>query len=423
MAQSPNFNFIGNVTLGSKSCELPLAELRPNYDSILFAYGATEDRKLDIPGEELSGIYSARAFVGWYNGLPEYADLDPRLDSSEDAVIIGQGNVALDVARTLLSPLERLKKTDITSKALEQLAESRVKRLTVVGRRGPLQAPYTTKEVRELLSLPGVSFTAIDQKLLPAADTRLPRQLDRLAKVLQKGSSVSGSTSQKYWALKYMLSPARFEPSTSDVHAVGSVTFDKMHFSAPAVKDDIDQIRNMRVERAKSGAQENINTGLVFRSIGYRAEPIDGLEDIGVPFDTKLGIMPNDLYGRVMSPQLGPGGLSAGHVPGMYCAGWVKRGPTGVIATTMDDAFVSADIMIRDWQNAVPFIDADRDTAEHVRPGWSGLQGIASRLGIRRISWSDWEVIDKEEKRRGQSLGKDREKCKSVAEMLAVLDT
>lgn len=140
VAESPNFNFIGNLAIGTEPGSLPLTELAPHYHAILFAYGASKDRTLGIPGEDtLRGIYSARAFVGWYNGLPEYANLAPNLQNGESAIIIGQGNVALDVARILLSDVDTLRKTDITENALEVLARNRVKNVRVVGRRGPMQ--------------------------------------------------------------------------------------------------------------------------------------------------------------------------------------------------------------------------------------------------------------------------------------------
>ena len=140
VASSPRFTFIGNIAIGK---DLPLADLSPHYTAILFAYGATKDRKLGIPGEDnLKGIYSARDFVGWYNGLPEHETLAPDLESGEEAVILGQGNVALDVARTLLSDVDKLQKTDITDYALDTLSRSRVKRVRVVGRRGPMQVCF-----------------------------------------------------------------------------------------------------------------------------------------------------------------------------------------------------------------------------------------------------------------------------------------
>jgi adrenodoxin-NADP+ reductase len=140
VAESPNFNFVGNISIGNQAGALPLATLVPHYDAILFAYGASKDKTLGIPGEDtLKGIYSARAFVGWYNGLPEYADLKPDLTQGEEAVVVGQGNVALDVARILLQDPDVLSSTDITQNAIDTLQKSKVKRVRVVGRRGPLQ--------------------------------------------------------------------------------------------------------------------------------------------------------------------------------------------------------------------------------------------------------------------------------------------
>jgi adrenodoxin-NADP+ reductase len=140
VANSPRFNFVGNISIGNHSKALPLKSILPHYDAILFAYGASRDRTLGVPGEDtLKGIYSARAFVGWYNGLPEYADLEPNLGAGDEAVVIGQGNVALDVARILLQDPDILSTTDITEKAVEILRKSRVKRVRVVGRRGPMQ--------------------------------------------------------------------------------------------------------------------------------------------------------------------------------------------------------------------------------------------------------------------------------------------
>jgi len=146
------------VAIGTEKGQLPLTCVAPHYDAVLFAYGASRDKKLGIPGEDLKGVVSARAFVGWYNGLPEYADLDPDLTKGDTAVVIGQGNVALDVTRILLAPLDELRKTDLTERAIEALSKSKVENVKVIGRRGPLQAPYTIKELRELMHLPGVAF-------------------------------------------------------------------------------------------------------------------------------------------------------------------------------------------------------------------------------------------------------------------------
>lgn len=160
---------------------------------------------------------------------------------------------------------------------------------------------------------------------------------------------------------------------------------------------------------------------VAFRSIGYKSAALAGLSDIGVLFDSKLGIIPNDVYGRVMSPSLGPGNLTAGHVPGLYCAGWVKRGPTGVIASTMEDAFTSADVVVRDWTDGVPFLGHE-EGANGERRGWDALKEKVEARGVRPVGWKEWQVIDKAERERGSEKGKPREKFGSVEEMLGALD-
>ncbi|KAI4754299.1 nucleotide-binding domain-containing protein [Aureobasidium sp. EXF-3400] len=422
VASHPSFTFIGNTTIGSSPSSLPLSSIAPHYNAMLFSYGASQDRKLGIPGEDLNGVVSARAFVGWYNGLPEYANLNPALDSSDEAVVIGQGNVALDVARVLLSPLDRLRHTDMTEAALETLSKSRVRRVRVVGRRGPLQAPYTIKEVRELMQLPDVSFNTPDPSLLPKEAKKLPRPLMRIAQVIEKGSATSIVEAKRQWELHYMRSPIAFQQDPSNPGTLGSVLFDETEFTqdpSSVPLSDLDALRSMRVRTKEPNNQQTLTTNLAFRSVGYQSEPLEGFEDLGIPFDRKMGIIPNDLYGRVLSPDRGPGALGAGHVPGMYAAGWVKRGPTGVIASTMQDAFTSADIVAKDWADGVTFIG---DHHSSPRAGWDEVKKEAEKRGIRSINWQDWLKIDAEEKKRGQAKGKEREKCHSVEEMLKILD-
>jgi adrenodoxin-NADP+ reductase len=336
--------------------------------------------------------------------------------------VIGQGNVALDVARVLLSPLDRLRHTDMTEAALETLSKSRVRRVRVVGRRGPLQAPYTIKEVRELMQLPGVSFHTPDPSLLPTEPKKLPRPLMRIAQVIEKGSATSVTEAKRQWELHYMRSPVAFEQDPSNPGTLGSVIFDETQFTADPSSiplNDMDALRSMRVKTKEPNTQQTLTTNLAFRSVGYQSEPIEGFEELGIPFDRKMGIIPNDLYGRVLSPDRGPGVLGAGHVPGMYAAGWVKRGPTGVIASTMADAFTSADIIAKDWADGVTFIGP-----HHASPkaGWNEVKKEAEKRNIRSIDWQDWLKIDAEEKKRGQAKGKEREKCHSVEEMLKILD-
>ncbi|CBX99075.1 hypothetical protein LEMA_P083140.1 [Plenodomus lingam JN3] len=328
VAQSPRFNYIGNVRVGP---DVELTQMRPHYDAMLFSYGASEDRKLGIPGEDLPGVYSAREFVGWYNGLPEFQGLEPNLTAGEQAVVIGQGNVALDVARILLSPVDKLARTDIAEQAIQTLSESKVRSVRIVGRRGPLQVAFTAKEARELMHIPSVAFEPIDRSFYPR-DMKLPRVQKRIGDILLKGSDATLQETPRSWALEFLKAP-KVMHSTSN--HLSSIAFTKQQFAI----DPMDPAARV----IPTDEEAMMDASLAFRSVGYKSTALPGLSDIGVPFDNKMGIIPNDIYGRIISPSLGPGELTAGHVPGLYCAGWVKRGPTGVIASTMQDAFTSAD--------------------------------------------------------------------------------
>ncbi|KXT17678.1 hypothetical protein AC579_9036 [Pseudocercospora musae] len=425
VAKYPGFTYIGNVPIGDAPLRLPLPSITPHYDAVLFAYGASKDKKLGVPGEDLKGVHSARAFVGWYNGLPEYAHLHPDLQSGDTAIVLGQGNVALDVTRILLMPLEELRKTDISEHAVEALSKSKVRDVKIIGRRGPLQAPYTIKELRELTNIQDVAFVPPPEgwdELIQIERTKLPRQLKRIVEVLEKGSKTPIEKASKAWQLGYLRSPIEFlSENSTDLAAVG---FEQMEYVQP-LKDYLTgdperSLNALRAAKVKATGQKSMITGaLAFRSIGYESEALPGMDALGVPFDTKKGIIPNDRYGRILSPDRGPGGLTAGHVPGMYCAGWVKRGPTGVIASTLDDAFTTADIIVKDWKDGVRF----NEGGDHTRK--AGLEGVKKAIaerGIRSVSWQDWGKIDAEEIRRGKEKGKEREKCRSVQEMLRILD-
>ncbi|KAI5368368.1 putative ferredoxin-NADP+ reductase, adrenodoxin-type, FAD/NAD(P)-binding domain superfamily [Septoria linicola] len=427
VAQYPGFNYIGNVPIGDEPNHLPLTSLAPHYDAVLFAYGASKDKKLNLPGEDLKNVLSARAFVGWYNGLPEHADLNPDLQAGETAIVIGQGNVALDVTRMLLMDLKELRKTDIAEHAVEALSRSKVRDVKVVGRRGPLQAPYTIKELRELLNLPGVGFVPPPEgweELVQVERKKLPRQLKRISELLEKGSKTPIERAETAWQLGYLRSPIEF--LSGDGHALDAVGFETTEYVAPPPtcvvpgepEMTLNALRSLQVKSAEPPKRTSITASLAFRSIGYESEPISGMERLGVPFDAKRGIIPNDRHGRILSPDLGPGGLTAGHVPGMYCAGWVKRGPTGVIASTLDDAFTSADVIVSDWHKNVNFHDGVGEDKQ----GWEEVKKIADQRGMRPINWQDWGIIDAEEVRRGQAKGKEREKCRTVEDMLKILD-
>ncbi|KAL4893141.1 NADPH-adrenodoxin reductase Arh1 [Aspergillus ambiguus] len=426
VAASSRFNFIGNVELGEK---LPLQTLKPHYDAIMFSYGAPKDKELGIPGEKaVKNVYSAREFVGWYNGLPEHRDLEPDLTAGEDAVIVGQGNVALDVARILLSDVDALRKTDIADYALDALAGSKVKRVRVVGRRGPMQAAFTIKELRELLQLPSVSFDPIPRDLFPPEDvmSALPRAQKRLVQLLAKGSTNDPASATKAWSLDFLLSPECLNWSPVHPYRLSHVRFSRNELDPSDPYLPSSKVTPKYLSSGKP-AQVDLPANNFFRSVGYKSLPLPGLEDLGVPFDARRGVIPNDGFGRVTTPtntgdnERLPDGSIISHLPGLYCAGWVKRGPTGVIATTMTDAFTTADAISADLANLKGNGSLLNSPGNSTGLGWEGVRPEAEKLGVRATTWQDWERIDAAERELGSQKGKLRAKFGRVQEMLNVL--
>jgi adrenodoxin-NADP+ reductase len=398
VAKSTNFTFIGNVNLGH---DIPLPLLAKHYDVVVFAYGASKDRELGLEGEDRPHVYSARAFVGWYNGLPEYRDLNPDLSAGENAIVVGQGNVALDVTRILLENIDILRKTDITSHALEVLAKSTIKHVRVVGRRGPLQAAFTIKEVRELMQLPDVNFKPITSTLLPTDLSTLPRPKRRLLELLKKGSPLKPAAS-KSWSLDFLLSPTSLDYSSS--HLTG-LTFTRNILTDPSSPTS-----------AVTATSEHmsLSASTLFRSIGYKAEPLPGMSSIGAEFDQRSGTVAHDGSGRIphvdVTENSNPKAL-----PLLYCSGWAKRGPTGVIASTMNDAFETAEAIVHDWRAAYT------SNPREQKHGWEAVREEAKDLNS--VHWEGWEKIDKVEREEGAALGKPREKKGTVRGMLAAART
>ncbi|POR36631.1 NADPH:adrenodoxin oxidoreductase, mitochondrial [Tolypocladium paradoxum] len=418
IASSPNFRFVGNVSVGrpghaAEHCIVRLESLMRHYDSILMAYGASEDKKLGIPGEStLSGIYSARQFVGWYNGLPDCAGLEPELARGDEAVIIGQGNVALDVARILLEDIDVLRKTDIAEHALAQLAKSRVRRVHVVGRRGPMQAAFTIKEVRELMKLADVAFHPVDRSLVPQDLKALPRASRRLMEVVLKGSPASlQPRASKSWSLDSCLSPKLFLGHRDTPTAVASTEFDVTSLEAPF---------DPQSRVATTGRTLILPSDVVFRSVGYKSVALPGFAEAGIQFDGRRGVVSNDGLGRAMRlvSDGNAAGAAAQQVPGMYCAGWVKRGPTGVIASTMQDAFATGDAIVQDWLSGARFLRCD---PSHRAGGWEAVAREAGPSAALSVSWDQWRKIDGAERGRGRRVGKEREKFTSTVDMLSAV--
>lgn len=265
------------------------------------------------------------------------------------------------------------------------------------------------------MKIPSVAFHDIDRSFYPTEIKKLPRVQKRTAEVLLKGSTATPGEVERSWALDFLRAPSSLNTQAGSNH-LSSVTFRKQQFVPDA--DPFDP--SARVQPIEE--EVTVPASLAFRSVGYKSTAMPGLSDLGVPFDAKLGIIPNDIYGRVISPDAGPGSLTAGHLAGLYCAGWVKRGPTGVIASTMQDAFTSADVIAHDWSNKVPFLNDISGDNKSTHLGWDGVKAEVEARGVRPLSWTDWKRIDEAERARGQAKGKEREKFPSVEEMLEALD-
>lgn len=388
IAESPQFNFIGNVAVGR---DISIEELRRSYHALIFTCGAESDRKLGIPGEELPGSYTATEFVGWYNGHPDYRDRQFDL-SHENAVIIGQGNVAADVSRILAKNPDELRHTDIASHALKALADSRIRNIYVVGRRGPAQAKFTSKELKEFGEL-----AICDPCIEPGELILNPESKAELEDKTNAGSRKVYELFSQFSALAATSKPRRchFTFLKSPIEIQGDGRVEKIVFEKNSLSGS-----PMNQSARGTGETMELEAGIVFRSIGYRGVPISG-----VPFDQKRGVFPND-KGRIT----GDDGMP---VPQLYTAGWIKRGPTGIIGTNRADSVATVEALLQDI--------ALLDTGD-VKEGSEGIYALLSDRKIRHVCFPEWKKIDQQEIDRGSGLSKPREKFTSVKEMLAVLD-
>ncbi|XP_057681193.1 NADPH:adrenodoxin oxidoreductase, mitochondrial [Corythoichthys intestinalis] len=390
-AKHARCRFYGNVNVGK---DVSVQELRQAYHAVILSYGAEGNRRMGIPGEDLTGVYSAKDFVGWYNGLPSCRELSPDL-SCETAVILGQGNVALDVARILLSPIDILKKTDITQSALEALMESKVCRVLIVGRRGPMQVACTIKELREMVKLPGTRPEMLQKDFVGVSEalSDLPRPRKRLTELMLK-TAVELPTEEegerrakcsRSWGLRFFRSPVRVLPNSdgTGIEAI-RLAVNKLEGSGEAARAVL------------TDELEDVTCGLVISSIGYKSLHIDP----AVPFDPDKAIVPNQM-GRVQQ------------APGLYCSGWLKTGPTGVIATTMNNSFDTAKSLMEDLDSGILDTSAAKSGAQNITT-------LLEKRGVIPVTFSDWEKIDHLETRRGESIGKPREKLLTVEAMLQV---
>jgi len=385
IALSPAFRFLGNVAVGR---DISVPELQSCYHAVLFACGAQTDRLLGVPGEHLPGSHAATEFVGWYNGHPDYQDL--AFDLSHDtAMVIGQGNVAMDVCRILAKTPDELRHTDIAAHALEVLAESKVRDIYLVGRRGPAQVKFTHPELRELGGLaecdpvvdPG------DLILAPASQQELADRGNRATlksyEVLQAFAARPPPTRRRRCHIVFQKSP---------LELIGDGRLQRVLLMRNRLAGEPGhQIAE------PTGEVEQVDCGVLFRSIGYRGVAIPG-----VPFDARRGVIPNR-DGRVVD-----GGAI---VSGLYVSGWIKRGPSGIIGTNREDSVLTVNALLADLASldVGPKPDTDKASA------------LLRQRGVRVIGYGDWQQIDAAELRRGQAVGKPREKFTRLQEMLDVL--
>lgn len=244
----------------------------------------------------------------------------------------------------------------------------------------------------------------------PQSLTHTPRPRKRILDLLRKGSTASVASAMKSWSLDFCQSPVSFNPASSGSQHLGSLTVERTEVDS----------QDPDAKARATGELSKLTASLAFRSIGYKSEALPGFNHLGIPFDTRRGLIPN-IGGRVV---VNTGGLKhptedVNIMPGVYCTGWVQRGPTGVIATTMTEAFDNADSIVEDWQLRRPFMQLDK---HDVVSGWAAIKGAALRNGCRPVSWADWKRIDAVERERGRLVGKPRLKFTKVEDMLAVLD-
>jgi len=392
VAASPRFRFYGGVEFGK---DVTLADLKALYHQIVYCTGAQTDRRMGIPGEDLTGSHPATEFVAWYNGHPDYRDCAFDL-SQESVAVVGVGNVAADVVRILCRTPEELATTDIADYALEALRKSRVRDVYLLGRRGPAQAAFTNPEVRELGELADADITAIPQEveLDPLSRVAVERSQDRatLKKVemLREYARRAPTGKSRRLVLRFLVSPVEL---ISD--GAGRVAAMRL------VRNELYATSTGALQPRATDRFEELPVGLVFRSVGYRGVPLPG-----VPFNESWGVILND-KGRVLDPD------TKLPIVGEYAAGWIKRGPTGVIGTNKPDAAETVECMFEDLARGA--------VLEPTRPEAAAAEALVRQRQPNYVSYTDWLKLNEIEVARGRAQGRPRVKLTSVEEMLAAL--
>jgi ferredoxin/flavodoxin---NADP+ reductase len=406
-AAHPRFRYFGNITFGE---HVSREDLLAHYHAIVYATGSPSDRPLGIPGEELPGSHAATEFVGWYNGHPDHTHLEFDLTTgsgsgagSERAVVIGNGNVALDVARMLVLAPEELAPTDTADHALEVLAASRVKEVVILGRRGPAQAAFTNPELLELGELADADVIVDEAELeraLAVNDSAAEEDITsrRNVEILRSYAARPPKGRHKRIVLRFLLSPAAFLP---DEHGrLGAVEL---------VRNELVPSPKGGLRAAATDERETIPASLAFRAIGYRGIPLPG-----VPFDERAATIPNEA-GRVVDAN------SRTPLAGEYVVGWIKRGPSGVIGTNKKDAQETVDAMLADLALSSNGASAspERERA-HVpdEPDAAAVEALLRSRQPELVSYSGWEAIDRRERALGEPVGRPRVKLTRIEELL-----
>jgi ferredoxin--NADP+ reductase len=383
IASRPGFRFLGNVEVGRDVTQDELAAL---YDAVVYAVGSQSDRRLGIPGEDLPGSWAATEFVAWYNGHPDFQALEFDL-SHERAVVIGNGNVALDVARMLALTADELAPTDTTDAAIEAITSSGIREILVLGRRGPVQAAWTPAELQELGELAGADVLVDAEEL--ELDDASAAELEAGSNIVQRNVEILRGFAGADPAGKERVVRLRFR--VSPVAVLGEERVEALEIVGNVLEPD----GRGSVRAVPTEEREVIQCGIVFRSVGYRGVPL-----AGVPHDERSGTIPND-GGRVVDGDGRP-------IPGLYCAGWIKRGPTGVIGTNKKDAAETVELLLEDAR-------AGR------LPGRSGgtIDDLLAVRGVEVVTYAGWEAIDAVERGSGEAQGRPRVKLCSWEELLA----
>lgn len=392
VAAHPRFRFYGGVEFGK---DVTIDDLRNHYHQIFFSTGAQSDRRMGIPGEDLEGSHPATEFVAWYNGHPDYRDCHFDL-SQERVAVVGVGNVAVDVARILCRSHDELAKTDIADHALEALSRSRVKEVYLLGRRGPAQAAFTNPEIKELGELADADVTALaeevelDELSRAALEKSQERASLKKVEILRGYAARPPSGKGKRLILRFLVSPVELRGNSA-----GEVSGMRL------VRNTLYATPTGTLQAKATDRFEDLAVGLVFRSVGYRGVPLPG-----VPFNETWGVILNE-KGRVLEPD------TKQPIVGEYTAGWIKRGPTGVIGTNKPDAAETVACMLEDL--------AEGRTLAPAEPTAAAAEALIRRRLATYFSYRDWLALNEIELRRGRESGRPRVKFVRIEDMRAAL--